>query len=146
MNRLVASLAVPVLLTACSTLPAEHQLVGTWTMPATQTSVDNGVTIKRSHSKEMVDLTLTADHRFIWTPRGRAPDATGRWHLDGHSLVWEFTSRRKGHKVTHPYRDRIIRLTPTELVYIQGEDTADTDVHLTRRSSEPLAAPRSSFR
>ena len=73
MNRLVASLAVPALLTACSTLPTERQLVGTWTMPATQTSVDDGVTIKRSHSKQMVDLTLTADHRFIWTPRGELP-------------------------------------------------------------------------
>ena len=133
------------LLSACSTLQAEHQLVGTWTAPAKETTVNDGITIKRSYSKRMVDLTLRPDHTFVWSQQGRRTTDFGRWHLSGRHLITEYTNHGKGHKVAHPYRDRIIKLTRTELVYIQGEDTADTEVHLTRRCSEPRAATRSSL-
>jgi hypothetical protein len=146
MNRFIASLAVPALLTACSILPTEHQLVGTWTRPAKEKTVNDGLTITRSYSKQMVDLTLRPDHTFVWSLHGGRPTDFGRWHLSGRYLISEFSNRGKSRKTGYPYRDRIIKLTPQELVYVQGEDAPGEEVHLTRRSSEPLAAPRSRLR
>jgi hypothetical protein len=87
MNRIVASLAVMSLLTACSTLPADQQLVGTWTAPLKETTITSESGVQHSHSKQMVDLTLSSDYRLMFWVRGeRAPDSVGHWHLDGHSL------------------------------------------------------------
>jgi hypothetical protein len=86
----------------------------------------------------MVDLTLTPDHRLVFWIRGeRTPDSVGHWHLDGRWLCSEFTRRNEAHKVTHSYRDRIIKLTPHELVYMQSADDPGVEIHLTKRSSEP---------
>ena len=145
MNWLVASLAVPALLTACSTLPAEHQLVGTWTAPAKETTINDGLTITRSYSKQMVDLTLRPDHTFVWSHDGGRPTDLGRWHLSGRYLISEFSNRGMGRKAGYPYRDKIIKLTPKELVYVQGEDTADIEVHLSRQCSERLAGSAPHF-
>ena len=35
------------------------------------------------------------------------------------------------------YRDKITKLTPRELVYVQSVDDPGVEVHLTKRSSEP---------
>ena len=61
MNGLAASVTAMFLLAACNTLPTERQLIGTWTAPKSSTESD-GVTL---HSKQMVDLTLRADHTFV---------------------------------------------------------------------------------
>jgi hypothetical protein len=89
MNRLVASLAFSFLLTACNALPTERQLIGTWTTPESFTQNEFGVT--QSHSKQMVDLTLTPDHRFTWSLHGGRPTDFGRWQLHGRYLISEFT-------------------------------------------------------
>jgi hypothetical protein len=138
MNRLAASIAPPFLLIACSTLPTERQLVGTWTAPVKDTTITSEYGVQRSHSKEMVDLTLTADHRLVFWVRGkRSPDSVGHWQLDGQWLVSEFTRPKEGHKIRHSYRDRIVKVTSQELVYVQSADDPGVEVHLTKRSSEP---------
>ena len=50
-------------------------------------------------------------------------------------LISEFTTRGKAHKVklAHPYRDRIIKISSHELIYVQGEDDPRMEVRLTRR-------------
>lgn len=146
MNWLVASLAISASLTACSSLPVEHQLVGTWTRPETEKTVNDGITIRRSYSKQMVDLTLSPDHTFVWSLHGRRRTDFGRWHLSGRYLISEFSNPGRGRKAGYPYRDKVTKLTPNELVYVQGEDAPGEEVHLTRRSSEPLAAPGSRSR
>ena len=138
MNRFVSSVAVPSLLTACSTFPTERQLVGTWTAPVSETTTTSEFGGRHSHSKQLVDLTLTSDHRLVFWIRGeRIPDSVGHWHLDGRWLCSEFTRRNEAYKVTHSYRDRIIKLTPHELVYRQSADDPGVEIHLTKRSSEP---------
>ena len=81
----------------------------------------------------MVDLTLTQDHRFVWSVRGQGPTDFGRWQLDGRWLITEYANRGKGHKVAHEYRDKIIKVSPNELIYVQGEDDTGEEVHLTKR-------------
>jgi hypothetical protein len=137
MNRLVAPLAIPLFLTACSTLPTERQLVGTWTAPRTETIITRHSGVERSYSKQMVDLTLTSDHKLMFWVRGkRSPDSVGHWHLDGRWLVSEFSRPNEGHKIRHSYRDKIIKLTPQELVYVQSADDPKVEVHLTKRTTE----------
>jgi hypothetical protein len=138
MNWHAASVTAPFLLTACCTLPTERQLVGTWTAPVKETTITNGSGLQHSYSKEMVDLTLTSDHRLVFWARGqRSPDSVGHWRLDGQRLISEFTRRNEGHKIWHSYRDKIIKLTPHELVYVQSADDPGVEIHLTKRSSEP---------
>ncbi len=144
MNSLVAPLALSFLLTACAALPTERQLVGTWTIPESTRLNEFG--IAKSHSKQMMDLTLAPDHRFTWSRHGGRRTDFGRWQLQGRYLISEFSNPGKRRKVGYPYRDRIIKLTRQELVYLQGEDAPGENVHLTRRSSEPLAALRSTLR
>jgi hypothetical protein len=84
-------------------------------------------------TQQMVDLTLAPDHTFIWSLRGQRPTEYGRWHLDGRTLVSEFTSRGKGYKIANPYRDRIVKVSSQELIYVQGKDDAGVEAHLTRR-------------
>jgi hypothetical protein len=143
MNELVAAIVTLLSVTACSTVPTEHQLIGTWMAPEIWTE-ERGVTT--SHSKQMVDLTLRADHTFLWSLRGRHEAGTGHWSLRGRWLTFVFTSREEGHKVGHPYRDKIIKLSAEELVYIQGEEDPDVEVHLTKRLSEPLTGAKIYFR
>jgi hypothetical protein len=130
MNQLIASVGALVFLTACSTLPTERQLIGTWTAPKSSIESDG---VRLSHSKQMIDLTLTPDHRFVWSVRGQGPTDFGRWQLDGRRLITEYANRGKGHKVAHEYRDKIIKVSPNELIYVQGEDETGEEVHLTKR-------------
>jgi hypothetical protein len=131
MNRLAALIAALFSLAACNTLPTDRQLVGTWTAPESSTQNQSGITL--STSKQMVDITLAPDHSFFSGLHGRRPKDFGRWHLYGWLLIWDFTNPAKGHRVGHPYRDRIIKISPRELVYLQGEDDPGLEVHLTRR-------------
>jgi len=117
MNQLTAGVGALLFLTACSTLPTERQLIGTWTAPKSSIESD-GVTV--SHSKQMIDLTLTQDHRFVWSVRGQGPTDFGRWQLDGRWLITEYVNRGKGHKVAHEYRDKIIKVSPNELIYVKA--------------------------
>jgi hypothetical protein len=143
MNRLVAPLAVPLLLIACSTLPTERQLVGIWTAPRTETIITRHSGVEHSSSKQMVDLTLTSDHQLMFWVRGeRSPDSVGHWHLDGRWLVSEFTRPNEGNKIRHSYRDKIIKLTPQELVYVQSADDPGVEVHLTKRPTEPATGEK----
>jgi hypothetical protein len=146
MNWLITSLAISTLLTACGSLPAEHQLVGTWTRPETEKTVNDGITIRRSYSKQMVDLTLRPDHTFMWSLHGGRRTDFGHWHLSGRYLISEFSNPGKGRKAGYPYRDKITKLTPNELVYVQSEDAPGEEVHLTRRWSERRTAPGSNLR
>src|SRR5215211_4833255 len=112
MNWPIALLGVALLLSACSTLPTESQLVGTWTAPLKETTITSEYGVHQSYSKEVVDLTLASDHRLAFWVRGeRSPDSLGHWHLDGRWLVTEFTRPKEGHRIRHSYRDRIIKLT-----------------------------------
>ena len=142
MNWFAVLVTALFLLAACNTLPTEFQLVGTWTAPKSSTE-SGGVTL--SHSKQMVDLTLRPDHMFVWSLRGQGPMDFGRWRLHGRWLITEYTNRGKGHRVGHECRDKIIELSSHDLIYVQGEDDSGEEVHLTRRCSEPLAAPRSTL-
>ena len=130
MQQLAAAIPALLFLTACSTLPTEHQLIGTWTAPETFTE-QSGVTTSRS--KQMVDLTLRPDHTFVWSLRGHHQAGSGHWSLRQRWLTFVFDSHEKGHKVGHPYRDKIIKLSAEELIYIQGEEDPGEEVHLTRR-------------
>ena len=123
-------------------MPTERQLVGTWTAPESSTEVKG---VEQSHSKQMIDFTFAPGHIFYGGLHGRRPTDFGRWQLDGQYLIFEFTNRAKGHKVAYPYRDKIIKLTSHELVYIQGEDDPGEKVHLTRRFSQPLAGVEPHF-
>jgi hypothetical protein len=149
MNRLAPLLAIVFLLVACSTLPTERQLVGTWTDHLKETFIRSESGVEHSYSKQMVDLHLTSDHRLVFWVRGeRTPDSIGHWRLDGGWLCIEFTRRNEHHRINHSYRLKITRLSPHELLYVQSSHDPAEDgikVHLTRRSSEPLAGPRSSF-
>src|SRR5438477_8607136 len=118
MKPRVVLAVVPFLLNACSALPTERQLVATWTAPKSSTEI-NGV--EQSHSKQMIDFTFAPDHSFAWGLHGKRPTAAGRWRLHGRSLITEHTTPGKGHKLAYPYRDKIIKLTSQELVYLQGE-------------------------
>jgi hypothetical protein len=142
MNWLVACVAT-LFLVACNTVPTEHELVGTWTMPTRLATDASGK--MAPDTQQMVDLTLAPDHTFIWSPRGQAPTAYGYWHLDGRTLITEFTSHGKGYKIANPYRDRIVKVSSKEVIYVQGKEDAGVEVHLTRRCSERLPVPRPTF-
>lgn len=150
MNRPAPLLAIVFLLAACSTLPTERQLVGTWSDHLKETFIRGESGVEHSYSKRMVDLSLTADHRLVFWLRGeRTPDSIGRWRLDGQSLWIEFTRRNEHHRITHSYRNKITKISPYELLYVQSSDDPAEDgikVHLTRRSSEPRPAPVSTSR
>ena len=102
-----------------------------------------------SHSKQMMDVAFNSDHTFAWSRHGHRPTDVGHWQLRGRYLIWTFTSPAKGRKPGTSYHDTILKLTDQALIYVQGKDSnaaaVGEEVHLTRRSSEPLAAPRSSF-
>src|SRR5437763_11038378 len=102
MNRLAPFVVAPLLLSACSTLSTEHQLVGTWTDHLKETVLTSDSGVQHSYSKQMVDLILYPDHRLAFWLRGqRSPDSIGQWHLEGRSLFIEFTRRPEDHKVRH---------------------------------------------
>ena len=138
MNRLAAFLAASLLLTGCSALPTERQLIGTWTGPEEETKITSESGVEHSHSKQMIDLTLRPDHRLVFYVRGeRRADSIGHWRLDGRWLLIEFTRRKEAHKIRHSVRGRIITATPHELFYVQeggGPGVDGVEVHLTRRS------------
>lgn len=140
MNWCAPFVAALLFLSACSTIPTERKLVGTWTAPESSTWLGD---LEQSRSKQMIDITFMPDHRFVGGLHGQHPKDFGRWRLSGRYLILEFTNRAKGHKVAYPYRDTIIKLTSQELVYVQGEDDAGAEVHLTRRWSErrPALSP-----
>lgn len=117
---------------------ADRASVGTWTIPESTTLNEFG--IAQSHSKQMADLTLTPDHRFTWSRHGGRRTDFGRWQLRGRYLISEFSNPGKRRKVGYPYRDRIIKLTPQELVYVQGEDAPG------RKSSSNQAIQRTAGR
>ena len=118
-------------LAGCNTLPTERQLIGTWTAPERITLNESG--IEQSHSKQIVALTLRPDHTFVWTSRGKRRKDFGRWYLSGRYLVSEFNNPGRDRKTHYPYRDKIIKLTSQELIYVQGEDAPGETVHLTKR-------------
>jgi hypothetical protein len=120
----------PLLLNACSALPTERQLVGTWTAPKSSTEIKG---VEQAHSKQMIDFTFSPDHNFVWGLHEQRPTSAGRWQLRGRFLITEYTTPAKGHKLAYPYRDKIIKLTSQELIYVQGEDDPGAEVHLTRR-------------
>ena len=121
MNRVLSSAAALFALSACNTLPTERQLIGTWTSPETLYQNEFGIT--QSHSKQMVEATFSADHRYVWAPRGHRPTAIGRWHLSGRWLFTEFAAHEKGRQVSHAYRDKIVKISPEKLVFPEGEWT-----------------------
>src|ERR1051325_5287147 len=82
MNALGASIITLCFLSACSTLPAERQLIGMWTRPETETVSHNEFGMTRSYSKQMVDLTLRPDHTFVWSLHGGRRTDFGRCVLD----------------------------------------------------------------
>jgi hypothetical protein len=149
MNRLASSLAATFLLSGCSALPTESQLVGTWTDHERETKITSESGVERSYSKQMVDLTFRPDHTYDFWVRGeRRADSIGHWHLDGRFIFLEFTRRKEAHKVKRSVRGRIIRLTAREFVYVQEDrDPAfnGVEVHLTRRWSERPPAVRPHF-
>ena len=118
MNRVALSATWMLALSACSGLPTERQLVGTWTSPESTTENEFGVT--QSRSKQMVDATFGADHTYVWRLRGHKPTAIGRWSLSGRYIVTEFTTRGHGRRIPHQYRDKITKLTEHELIFPEG--------------------------
>ena len=74
-----------------------------------------------THSKQTVDLKLAADHTFAWSLDGRQRTDFGHWQLAGRYLVSRFSNAARGRKAGFPFRDKIIKVTPQELVYIQSK-------------------------
>jgi len=100
-------------------------MIGTWTAP--QETTENEFGIVPRQSKQMIDVTFTADHKYLWALHGRSPIVTGRWRLDGWWLVTEIKRQPKGGKLGREYRDKIVGISDRELIFpesklIQGDD------------------------
>src|SRR3954464_15122821 len=136
MNWRVMPLMLACFLSSCTALPTERQLVGTWTAPEKWTR-DNASGVMISHSKQMRDFRLAANHTFTWSRHGRRPTEFGHWDLSGRYLITWYNHTARGRDAGFRFRDKITKVTPEELVYIQSEDSgpdaAGVDVHLTRR-------------
>jgi hypothetical protein len=142
MNRPSSLLAFAFLLSACSGIPTESKLVGTWAGPERTTrSSEFGYII--SQSKEMVYVHFFPDHTFAWSrhdPLAPArPTDVGRWQLNGRNLTWTFTNPATGRKAGASSHDTIVELTNQKLIYVQGAQGSDAGadavgevVHLTR--------------
>ena len=144
MNRAI-SLAFAIFLSACSGIPTEKRLIGTWTAPERETRRADGYLI--SHSKQMVDVTFKSDHTFRWSLHGHRVTDYGHWQLRDRDLIWIFTNAAPNRKAGYPFHDRILKLTDQELVYIQDKNSspkaAGLKIYLTRRASKPRP-PRAS--
>src|SRR5215210_1805 len=89
----------------CTTLPAEHGLVGTWTMPVKTTQNEFGITQWRS--KQLVVMTIRPNHTYTQKHQSESAGVTGHWRLSGRWLVSEFTTRKRGRTVTERNRNHI---------------------------------------
>ena len=118
MIRISAIGAVSVVLTACSTLPTERQLIGSWRTPVDQFEDQFGV----MHRKPtMAENTLKPDHTYTSRHLGHHGTIRGRWRLSGRWLSYEFASRRYGRRAVERYRAKIVRLSDRELVVVDEE-------------------------
>ena len=82
----------------------------------------NGVKTRSITSKEVMQITFTPDHKEFWSHRGQLPHATARWHLEGDDLVFTFISQPKDMHLRGRRREKIVRVTATELVFTNGTD------------------------
>lgn len=90
----------------------EARLIGTWTAPA-EIAVQrrNDGTVRTASSRQMVEMRFATDHRYTWRLRGQSPAVIGTWRIEAGYLITE---------ARPPTREKIVRLTETELVLSDG--------------------------
>ena len=118
MIRVSAIGAVSVVLAACSALPTERQLIGTWRMPVDQFEDQFGITHRKP---TMAENTLKPDHTYTSSHLGHHGMITGHWRLSGRWLSYEFPSRRYRRSVVERYRAKILKLSDRELIVSDTE-------------------------
>ena len=113
MIRVAALIAVAAALVSCSALPTEQRLIGTWRMPVDQTKDEFGVIHRKS---KIAENTLKPDHTYTSGDVGGRHAVTGKWHLSGRWLTYEFPDRSRGRLVVERRRVRIVKLSQQELI------------------------------
>jgi hypothetical protein len=114
MIRVATLIAVAAALVSCSALPTEQRLIGTWRMPVDQIEDEFGLIHRKS---KMAENTLKPDHTYTSGDAAhRHAVTTGKWHLSGRWLTYEFPDRSSGRLVIERSRVRVVKLSERELI------------------------------
>lgn len=100
--------------------PIQRALVGRWAMPLTVTiEYEDGVPKSPIVSNEVVEITFTADRRYMEGVRGEPTQLTGRWCLDNDDLILQFdTQPKRGERIPWQRRgERVSKVSEKELVF-----------------------------
>ena len=124
MNRSVIATIALLTLGACARRGSvEQRLIGTWEMPASTILYDRNTpdAVFPIVSKEVVEITFTADHKEVWrASRGGPVGATARWHLEGDDLVSVLESDSEAGPRGTMRREKIKKVTAEELIFTDG--------------------------
>jgi hypothetical protein len=88
----------------------EQRLIGTW---AGSTPGRNG---------DVIEITMTGDHKESWRYRGAKLQTTARWHVEGNDIVYTLESAGESAPAGTTRRERIKKITSDEVVFTDGTD------------------------
>jgi hypothetical protein len=98
----------------------ERRLIGKWAAPTPRIAPGRDDYGNRNMVNDVMEITFTDDHREIWRYRGAKLHASARWHLEGSDLVFTLKTPVRGAPAGTIRRERIKRVTSTELVFTDG--------------------------